>query len=546
MVGVETVVLKPSLDSELCPVCGDRVSGYHYGLLTCESCKGFFKRTVQNKKQYQCSAEADCHVDKSCRKRCPSCRFQKCIAMGMKMEAVRTDRQRGGRNKFGSFYKRDRAHRLQRSAMRVNSIVPNHAATSFYPDHQVSSSTPDQSSQIQYFDTQPKSPTLSSSTHHPNFFLRPNGYISEQDSLAALLGSSIDDPLLRSQAFPMYPSTIKQEPFEYSEQFLHPHIDYSAFHSTANYAAMIPTAQVTSAQVTSTTNSGSASSRSSPVLPVCPVPTEKTVDLFYNSTLAEMCKCLPDDARIFRMISKVSKTVKPEPLRFALDVAEENLKELVAWAKTDHFFSKLETGGTIKGLQFILKRMDPKLHFTENASAAIMDDQMNLLQASWATIHIIDVSFPLIKGELPVSFKMSNNVDVNTGFIAMLGHSNNVARWADIVNRLRQLGFSRYDYCAFRFLALFHEQGERLAKNQPLVNSVRHQVIQSWREVQCTNTFFEIFEQIRSLASASQEFLCERYRAGDLEIYNSTSLLCEMLRTHHHTVTYGAPTYLVR
>jgi len=25
---------------ELCPVCGDKVSGYHYGLLTCESCQG--------------------------------------------------------------------------------------------------------------------------------------------------------------------------------------------------------------------------------------------------------------------------------------------------------------------------------------------------------------------------------------------------------------------------------------------------------------------------------------------------------------------------
>lgn len=27
---------------ELCPVCGDKVSGYHYGLLTCESCKVCF------------------------------------------------------------------------------------------------------------------------------------------------------------------------------------------------------------------------------------------------------------------------------------------------------------------------------------------------------------------------------------------------------------------------------------------------------------------------------------------------------------------------
>ena len=25
---------------EMCPVCGDKVSGYHYGLQTCESCKG--------------------------------------------------------------------------------------------------------------------------------------------------------------------------------------------------------------------------------------------------------------------------------------------------------------------------------------------------------------------------------------------------------------------------------------------------------------------------------------------------------------------------
>ncbi|XP_021936930.1 nuclear hormone receptor FTZ-F1-like isoform X2 [Zootermopsis nevadensis] len=74
---------------ELCPVCGDKVSGYHYGLLTCESCKGFFKRTVQNKKVYTCVADRSCHIDKTQRKRCPYCRFQKCLEVGMKLEGYR-------------------------------------------------------------------------------------------------------------------------------------------------------------------------------------------------------------------------------------------------------------------------------------------------------------------------------------------------------------------------------------------------------------------------------------------------------------------------
>ena len=76
---------------ELCPVCGDKVSGYHYGLLTCESCKGFFKRTVQNKKVYNCVAERCCVIDKTQRKRCPYCRFQKCLDVGMKLEGKLID-----------------------------------------------------------------------------------------------------------------------------------------------------------------------------------------------------------------------------------------------------------------------------------------------------------------------------------------------------------------------------------------------------------------------------------------------------------------------
>jgi hypothetical protein len=65
--------------NDLCPVCGDKVSGFHYGLLTCESCKGFFKRTVQNKKLYSCVDKQACQIDKHQRKRCAYCRFQKCL-----------------------------------------------------------------------------------------------------------------------------------------------------------------------------------------------------------------------------------------------------------------------------------------------------------------------------------------------------------------------------------------------------------------------------------------------------------------------------------
>jgi len=100
--------------------------------LTCESCKGkstniffrtiskcvfhrlgFFKRTVQNKKNYQCIDKQQCQIDKTQRKRCAFCRFKKCLQVGMKLEAVRENRVRGGRNKFGPLYRRSRALRQQ-------------------------------------------------------------------------------------------------------------------------------------------------------------------------------------------------------------------------------------------------------------------------------------------------------------------------------------------------------------------------------------------------------------------------------------------------
>ncbi|XP_063057084.1 retinoic acid receptor RXR-gamma-B isoform X2 [Engraulis encrasicolus] len=83
------------LSKHICAICGDRSSGKHYGVYSCEGCKGFFKRTIRKDLTYTCRDNKDCMIDKRQRNRCQYCRYQKCLAMGMKREAVQEERQRG-------------------------------------------------------------------------------------------------------------------------------------------------------------------------------------------------------------------------------------------------------------------------------------------------------------------------------------------------------------------------------------------------------------------------------------------------------------------
>lgn len=76
-----------------CLVCGDRASGRHYGVVSCEGCKGFFKRSVRKCVKYNCLSTNNCIVNKTMRNRCQSCRWQKCLTTGMKVEAVQNERR---------------------------------------------------------------------------------------------------------------------------------------------------------------------------------------------------------------------------------------------------------------------------------------------------------------------------------------------------------------------------------------------------------------------------------------------------------------------
>ena len=83
--GPANIDTETSSSTSVCVICGDFAAFHNYGVKTCEGCKGFFKRTVFQKKQktYVCASNKNCVMDKRRRAVCPYCRFQKCISSGM-------------------------------------------------------------------------------------------------------------------------------------------------------------------------------------------------------------------------------------------------------------------------------------------------------------------------------------------------------------------------------------------------------------------------------------------------------------------------------
>uniref|UniRef100_F6VQ87 Nuclear receptor subfamily 1 group H member 3 n=1 Tax=Monodelphis domestica TaxID=13616 RepID=F6VQ87_MONDO len=72
------------LGNEVCSVCGDKASGFHYNVLSCEGCKGFFRRSVIKGAHYTCHSGGQCPMDTYMRRKCQECRLRKCRQAGMR------------------------------------------------------------------------------------------------------------------------------------------------------------------------------------------------------------------------------------------------------------------------------------------------------------------------------------------------------------------------------------------------------------------------------------------------------------------------------
>ncbi|CAF0806497.1 unnamed protein product [Adineta ricciae] len=82
---------RPVRPPKLCLVCDDFARGMNFDVLTCMSCKAFFRRhAAQAGKELRCLLNSDCIITQQTRGACSACRLKKCLALGMNPALIRS------------------------------------------------------------------------------------------------------------------------------------------------------------------------------------------------------------------------------------------------------------------------------------------------------------------------------------------------------------------------------------------------------------------------------------------------------------------------
>jgi len=131
-----------SADESKCHVCGDKSTGSHFGGISCESCKAFFRRSVQRNRfeDYKCSYSGECKMNTNTRKICQFCRYKRCLGIGMRPKWVLSDDERhqkyGNRRKQNKIIQKDsteETHQQQQTVKSTETITINDSKKKLAP-----------------------------------------------------------------------------------------------------------------------------------------------------------------------------------------------------------------------------------------------------------------------------------------------------------------------------------------------------------------------------------------------------------------------------
>ncbi|XP_052222659.1 nuclear receptor subfamily 5 group A member 2-like isoform X2 [Dreissena polymorpha] len=495
---------------DLCPVCGDKVSGYHYGLLTCESCKGFFKRTVQNKKQYSCVDNRECQIDKSQRKRCPFCRFQKCLNVGMKLEAVRQDRMRGGRNKFGPMYKRDRA--MKQQAIRQQQQLMTSCQMRMPNGMDLYSS-----SSQELPDIKPDPAFLMSVASNLGYGMNPASHSMPQTPSGTPPGSGIPSPVTSENS----PRDLRLPVTHGSGSQLHnsSHAHYQNSVNINSHSSMYSTNGTSFFPAGNAGQSGGPSSGNS----------------VFHSYYTAMSHVAANSAVLPQLIVDLKASA----------VDERDLKHrLLVFVESEFGHEDITVSNYPEKMLQLLCRLTDHLLFimVDWARTSIffrdlkVEDQMKLLNSSWSEILILDLAHRLLRHTWGGELVLSNGFKLSLACLDTLGLGEMKDRILDIVHKMRDLKIDENEYTCLKFLILLNPDVPNM-DCQEFVERCQEKVQAVLMEYCITfypnvkDKFSQVLLRLPDIKLASicgEEYLYTKHLAGALQ---ENTLLIEMLHS---------------
>uniref|UniRef100_A0A914YXZ0 NR LBD domain-containing protein n=1 Tax=Panagrolaimus superbus TaxID=310955 RepID=A0A914YXZ0_9BILA len=205
-------------------------------------------------------------------------------------------------------------------------------------------------------------------------------------------------------------------------------------------------------------------------LPLCPVPTEQTIDsVFYTSAgnLDHLSRSLisrQHSSNVMKMTPRDSENA----MDFCVKASEQMLNLHITWAKSDLEFHKLSS-----------------------------DEQVTQINNSWATLHIIEYINSILNHEIDASIKLDNGTIVSAEQIAIFGCDSFIPELQALCSLLQQHGFNRYDFIAFCYLTLFDDTF--CNQTISLIPQLKHSILCTWMDFRRghSNAFLEILQQIK-------------------------------------------------